>query len=82
LGNKFSTLPDDIVGMHSRVEELENLLNLDSDDDVLVVGIWGMGGIGKTTLAKALYSKIFNQFDACSFIDNVSKIHSVSSKKK
>ena len=41
LGNKTETLPGDIVGMHSQMEELENFLILDSNDDVRVVGrIW------------------------------------------
>jgi hypothetical protein len=37
LGNKTATLPGDIVGMHSQMEELENFLILDSNDDVRVV---------------------------------------------
>jgi len=75
LGNKTATLPGDIVGMHSQVEELENFLILDSNDDVRVVGICGIGGIGKTTLAKALCARISNQFAGCCFIDDVSKTY-------
>ncbi|RHN46491.1 putative winged helix-turn-helix DNA-binding domain, leucine-rich repeat domain, L [Medicago truncatula] len=34
-----------------------------------------MDGIGKTALAKVLYDRISYQFDACCFIENVSKIY-------
>ncbi|KAG6620988.1 hypothetical protein I3842_Q046300 [Carya illinoinensis] len=34
-------------------------------------GILGMGGIGKTTLARAVYDRISSQFEASSFIANV-----------
>jgi len=75
VGIKTSTLPGDKVGMHSRVEELENLLNLDSDDDVRVVGIYGMGRIGKTTLANALYDSISNRFAGrCCWNKGVSQV--------
>ncbi|XLS84281.1 hypothetical protein HN51_034447 [Arachis hypogaea] len=61
--------------MHSPVQELEKLLVLDSDDDVRVVGICGMGGIGKSTLATILYEKISHQYDASCFVDDVSRIY-------
>ncbi|XLR56055.1 hypothetical protein S83_006727 [Arachis hypogaea] len=70
-----SSVSNDIVGIHSPVQELEKLLVLDSEDDVRVVGICGMGGIGKSTLAKILYEKIFHQYDVSCFVDDVSKTY-------
>ncbi|MED6157064.1 hypothetical protein PIB30_019901 [Stylosanthes scabra] len=74
-----SSLFNDIVGMHSPLQELEKLLVSDSDDDddVRVVGICGMGGIGKSTLATILYEKISHQYDVSCFVDDVSKTYVV-----
>ncbi|KAK3416059.1 hypothetical protein EUGRSUZ_H01621, partial [Eucalyptus grandis] len=58
------------VGIHARVLKLESMLNLESDDDVLMIGLWGPGGIGKTTLAKAIYNVIFRQFKGSCFLAN------------
>jgi replication-associated recombination protein RarA len=33
-------------------------------DDVRFVGIWSMPGIGKTTLARAVYERIAREFEA------------------
>ncbi|KAG5020663.1 hypothetical protein JHK87_016518 [Glycine soja] len=80
LGPKFQNLPNgNLVGMESRVEELEKCLELESISDVRVVGISGMGGIGKTTLARALYEKIADQYDVHCFVDDVNKIYQHSS---
>ena len=71
----FSCVSKDLVGMDSPIQELESHLLLNSFDDVRAIGICGMGGIGKTTLATSLYTKVSNQFDACCFIDDVSKVY-------
>ena len=60
------------VGLESRVQDLIQLLNYHKSDDVLILGIWGMAGIGKTTIAKALYYQINHNFEGKKFLNNVS----------
>ncbi|KAK3415832.1 hypothetical protein EUGRSUZ_H01433, partial [Eucalyptus grandis] len=60
------------VGIESRVQELKSLLQKDLDGhDVLMIGIWGPGGIGKTTIAKAIYNFIEGQFQGAIFLERV-----------
>ncbi|KAG7957788.1 hypothetical protein I3843_11G192800 [Carya illinoinensis] len=58
------------VGVDSRVEEMKALLDHESSD-VRIVGIYGMGGIGKTTIAKAVYNQIRYTFEGSSCLLNI-----------
>ncbi|XP_050245512.1 disease resistance protein RPV1-like isoform X3 [Quercus robur] len=50
--------------------ELESLLAIGSND-VRFIGVWAMGGMGKTTLARVVYHMVSKEFEAYSFIEDV-----------
>ena len=78
LNYKCLFVGENLVGMDSYLRELISKLKIQSTDhDVRIVGIWGVGGIGKTTTAKAIYNQIAHEFDCVSFLENVKEIHKV-----
>ncbi|XP_061990444.1 disease resistance protein RPV1-like isoform X2 [Rosa rugosa] len=58
------------VGIEPRVQEIHKLLGV-GETDVHMVGIWGAGGVGKTTIAIAVYNSIAHKFDGSCFLENV-----------
>uniref|UniRef100_M4FEN8 TIR domain-containing protein n=2 Tax=Brassica campestris TaxID=3711 RepID=M4FEN8_BRACM len=66
-----STDFDGFVGTENHITQISSLLSLDFVDDVRMVGIWGPAGIGKTTVARALYWKLSNNFEVTDFMESI-----------
>jgi hypothetical protein len=74
LDKKDLFIADKPVGVDSRVQDVIELLDIKQSNDVLLLGIWGMGGIGKTTIAKAVYNEIGRNFECRSFLANIGEV--------
>ncbi|KAL7258122.1 hypothetical protein ACSBR1_004276 [Camellia fascicularis] len=77
VGDKLSRttlgIAPHLIGIYSRAKNIGLWLQ-DESSDVDIVAICGMGGIGKTTIAKVLYNSNFSRFEGSSFLANVREI--------
>ncbi|KAJ8759504.1 hypothetical protein K2173_007120 [Erythroxylum novogranatense] len=62
-----------LVGIDSRIKEVQSILRMNNSQSVGVVGIWGMAGSGKTAIAGAVFNQIYMQFEGFYFRPNVSE---------
>ncbi|KAK8689242.1 hypothetical protein V6N13_087964 [Hibiscus sabdariffa] len=58
------------VGMERRMVQFMTLFQKEKPD-FLKLGIWGMAGIGKTTLAEAIFNHVSDGFESVCFLPNV-----------
>ena len=65
----------DLIGLDKIRKDVELLLSKNKSNlllgNVQVIGILGMGGIGKTTIAKAVFSQLLPYYDSICFLENV-----------
>lgn len=75
LSNSPMAVAPIVVGLDYRLEELLRQLDVKSNG-VKILGLHGIGGVGKTTLSKVLYNKLASHFTHRTFILNVKEIAS------
>ncbi|XP_039165333.1 TMV resistance protein N [Eucalyptus grandis] len=63
-------VPEQLVGIDDHVEQIMSKIDA-KFNGTRIIGIYGMGGIGKTTLAKVLYNKLSSHFENRSFVADI-----------
>ncbi|CAN4078530.1 unnamed protein product [Withania somnifera] len=71
LGRVRPKVADHLVGIEPHVQNVISMLNVHSEADVRIIGIWGMGGIGKSTIAQAVFDQLQEEFEGSCFLDSV-----------
>ncbi|XP_042753729.1 TMV resistance protein N isoform X2 [Lactuca sativa] len=65
-----SSVDDNLVGVEARMQDLISKLQIGFGGKRMI-GIWGVGGGGKTTIASCIYDEISSKFDGCCFLKNI-----------
>ncbi|XP_009794567.1 TMV resistance protein N isoform X3 [Nicotiana tabacum] len=69
-GQRHAINAENLVGMESQMQKVYKMLGI-GFGGVHFVGIFGMSGVGKTTLARVIYDNISSQFEGACFLHEV-----------
>ncbi|KAL9344337.1 hypothetical protein Peur_062012 [Populus x canadensis] len=72
LEPKYLDVPEHLIGMHRLARIIFDFLST-ATDDVRIVGIHGMPGIGKTTIAQVVFNQLCYEFEGISFLSDVNE---------
>ncbi|XP_016723574.2 disease resistance protein RUN1 isoform X3 [Gossypium hirsutum] len=70
LNSNCRSVSEELVGID---DQKKKLLVLIEQAGIHVIGLWGMSGIGKTTLADAVYKEVSPKFECSLFLQNISE---------
>ncbi|XP_052305326.1 disease resistance protein RUN1 isoform X2 [Populus trichocarpa] len=72
LDPKYFYVPEHLVGMDRLAHNIFDFLST-ATDHVRIVGIHGMPGIGKTTIAKVVFNQLCYGFEGSCFLSNINE---------
>ncbi|KAK2986986.1 hypothetical protein RJ640_024884 [Escallonia rubra] len=72
LSRTHLSIPKYLVGIDYQVKSISSWLR-NGPSDVGIMSLWGIGGIGKTTIAKRAFNLNLGSFDAGSFLSDIAQ---------
>uniref|UniRef100_A0A6N2LTI3 TIR domain-containing protein n=1 Tax=Salix viminalis TaxID=40686 RepID=A0A6N2LTI3_SALVM len=72
LDPKYINVATNLVGIDRLVQTISDILST-TTDEVCMVGLHGMSGIGKTTIAKVVFNQLCYGFEGSCFLSNINE---------
>ncbi|XP_039154709.1 toll/interleukin-1 receptor-like protein [Eucalyptus grandis] len=70
LKKRYLAISKHLVSADNHVDAIMEMIGAGTSE-MRIIGIHGMGGIGKTTIAKLIYNKLSHDFEHCCFLRDV-----------